>query len=186
MKSILTTTVRPFTHVALLVLALSLMLQGQSNTGSMTGVITDPVGAVVPNASILLVSDETGQEFRATTTESGRYTFPSLAVGSYTATVEATGFKTLVQSNNQIQIASRASLNLTLQIGPSSQSVQVTSEATLLSGATSDVGTNFQPKFMKDAPLFVSGGFRSPENFITYVPGVNNGAQDSSINGGSR
>src|SRR6185369_6968664 len=93
---------------------------------------------------------------------------------------------TLVQSNNQISVASRASLNLALQIGPSSQSVQVTSEAPLLAGATSDIGTNFQPKFMKDAPLFVSGGFRSPENFITYVPGVNNGAQDSSINGGSR
>jgi hypothetical protein len=140
----------------------------------------------VPNASVLLVSDGTGQDFRATTTPSGQYTFPSLPVGSYTITVEAAGFKKLVQSNNQIAIATRGSLNLTLQIGESSQSVQVTTEAPLLSGASSDIGTNFQPKFMKDAPLFVSGGFRNPENFISYVPGVNNGAQDSSINGGAR
>jgi hypothetical protein len=51
---------------------------------------------------------------------------------------------------------------------------------------TSDLGTNFQPKFMKDAPLFVGGGFRNPENFISFMPGVNNGQQDTSIDGGPR
>ena len=55
-----------------------------------------------------------------------------------------------------------------------------------LQTAIGDTGTSFQPKFMKDAPLFVSGGFRNPERFIAYMPGVNNGPQDSSINGGSR
>ena len=55
-----------------------------------------------------------------------------------------------------------------------------------LQTATGDTGTSFQPKFMKDALLFVSGGFHNPESFIADMPGINNGPQDSSINGGSR
>ena len=186
MKFRLNAALRFSARSTLLLLSLVLTMQAQTNTGSMSGTILDPNGAVIADASVLAVGDNTGQEFRATTTASGRYTFPSLPVGPYTVTVEHPGFRKLVQSGNQILVASRVSLDLKLQIGESSQSVQVTTDAPLLSAASSDLGTNFQPKFMKDAPLFVSGGFRSPENFISYLPGVNNGAQDSSINGGSR
>lgn len=172
--------------MAVCVAACAPLLFAQSNTGSMSGSVTDPNGAAVAGANVLLKSDTTGQDYRTIATETGSYTFPSLPVGPYTISIEHAGFKKLTQTGVQILIATRASLNLQLQIGDVSQSVDVSADAPLLSAASSDLGTNFQPKLMKDAPLFVSGGFRSPENFISFMPGVNNGTQDSSINGGSR
>ncbi len=141
---------------------------------------------MVAGATVVAQNDATGVSTTATTTPEGFYSFPSLPVGSYTVQVEHPGFKMLRQSGIVIAIATRASLDLALSVGEATQTVQVLGEPPLMATETSDTGTVFQPKFMKDAPLFVSGGFRNPENFISYVPGVNNGQQDSSINGGAR
>ena len=76
-------------------------------------------------------------------------------------------------------------LDMQLEVGDVQQSIDVTGSAPLLNTTTTEVGSSFTPKFMKDLPLF-SGGIRNPEAFVTYMPGVNNGSGDSSINGGSR
>jgi hypothetical protein len=121
-----------------------------------------------------------------TTNEEGVFQMPSLPVGSYTLEVSSRGFQTTRQTGIVIAVATRSSISLSLAVGDTGQTVHVVGDAPLLMTETSDTGTVFQPKFMRDAPLFVSGGFRNPENFISYVPGVNNGQQDTSINGGSR
>jgi len=162
------------------------VLMAQTGVGSLAGVVVDSVGAVVPGAAVTIRHDATGREIRTVSSDAGVYAFPTLDVGSYTVTAEAKGFKKLVRPGIVIQTASRASLELRLEVGEVTQSVEVTAEAPLLAADTSDVGTNFQQKFMKDAPLFVSSGFRNPENFISFMPGVNNGQQDTSIDGGPR
>jgi hypothetical protein len=63
------------------------------STGSLSGTIVDPKGAVVAGASVKVVSKATGQEFSAQTSDDGTFTVPSLTAGIYTATVTASGFK---------------------------------------------------------------------------------------------
>lgn len=173
-------------RVAALLVFAGASLLSQTGAGSLGGQLLDPAGAVVPAALITIRNDDTGRELKTVSSDAGVYTFPTLDVGPYSLTVEAVGFKKVSRSGIVIQAANRSSLELRLEVGDVKQEVEVTAEAPLLATGTSDLGTNFQSKFMKDAPLFVGGGFRNPENFISFMPGVNNGQQDTSINGGPR
>jgi hypothetical protein len=175
---------RAVSSVSLLLL-LAIPAFAQSSTGSLTGTVTDPNGQAVADARVVAKHVSTGRELEAVTSSAGLYTFPSLEVGSYTLAVTANGFKQLTHTGTVIAIATKAVVDLTLEVGEVSQSVTVTAEAPLLATATSDIGTNFQPTLYKNAPIFV-GGLRNPESFISYMPGVNNGSGDSSINGGNR
>ena len=170
----------------LIMLACVSLLYSQADTGSLSGHLSDPSGASVAGARVTLTNDATGIAFPTTTNQSGFYEYASVPVGSYTIEVQQQGFKRLRQSGITMAIATRRTLDLPLDLGDSKQTVEVTSQAPLMDKETSDIGTSFQPKFMQDAPLFVNGGFRNPENFISYVPGVNGGQQETSINGGAR
>ena len=170
----------------LCLLALLCVCFAQSDTGSLSGRVTDPSESAVADAKVTLTNDATRVAFQTVTNAEGYFEYPSLQIGSYSIQAEHAGFKIIRQSGINIAVATRFSLNLPLPIGEITQTVQVSSEAPILQAETSDTGTVFQPKFMKDAPLFVTGGFRNPENFINYVPGVNGGQQDTSINGGPR
>ena len=134
----------------------------------------------------MLTNDGTGQSRPTTANAAGYYEYASVPVGQYTLEVEQAGFKRIRRTGITVSIARRATLDITLELGDSKQTVDVSAQAPLVDKETSDLGTNFQPKFMKDAPLFVTGGFRNPENFVSYVPGVNGGQQETSINGGAR
>lgn len=160
------------------------MLFAQSNTGSLSGDINDPGGARIAGARVQAKQGETGLVFDTVSTDAGAYLFASLPVGSYTLTVEHAGFKKLTVSGIVIAIANRSSLNLNLEVGDITQSVDVTGATPLLATENSEVGTSFQPKLMQDGPLFVSGSLRNPQNFVAYMPGVNGGVAGS-IGGGS-
>ena len=172
-------------YVAIAGLLFSAVALAQGNSGSLAGQVTDATGAVIPNVKVTASSSATGAKQEVMSNAEGFYTIPSLAVGQYTVTAEKDGFKT-VQADATIAVASRVTLDLAMSVGDITQKVEVTSQAPLLSAESSDTGTNFQPKFMKDAPLFVSGGFRNPEQFVAYMPGVTGGQQETSINGGVR
>src|SRR5262245_66619180 len=68
-------------------------------TSSLSGTVTDPDGAVVSGATVVVKNDDTGAEFRATTSSNGTYTVPSLGTGTYTVTVTATGFKQVTEQS---------------------------------------------------------------------------------------
>lgn len=171
-------------------LALFLMLAGvpcfsQGNTGSIAGTVLDPQGAVVPGAEIQAKNEQNGALFKTISSDAGMYVFPNLPVGNYTVTTELTGFKKLIHNGIDVRVAKREALDLKLEIGTVDQTVEVTGEAPVLASTTSDIAQNFTPTFMNNLPLF-SGGIRNPEAFINFMPGVNGGSGDSSINGGSR
>src|SRR5579859_2298165 len=76
-----------------LVLCCAATLMAQTNAGSITGMVTDPQGAVVSGASVSLVSETTGSERALTTDERGTFTFNAVPSGTYRLTVENSGFK---------------------------------------------------------------------------------------------
>ena len=156
-------------------------LSAQLNTGSMSGVITDPNSALIPSAKVVALHEPTRQEFETVTSAAGLYVFPSLPVGPYTLRVEQPGFKRVNRSNIEIRVAQRQVLDLQLEVGDVQQTVDVTAEAPLLETTTSERGQNFSKKFMDTLPLF-TGGIRNPEAFVTYMPGVNS-YRETSING---
>ena len=148
----------------------------QTATGSLAGTITDPNGASVPGAKVVATSTITGARLEATSTDAGLYVFPTLPVSVYNVTVEKTGFKKLNRQNIEIRIAQRVDMNLSLEVGDVQQTVEVSAEAPLLETSTSEKGVSFSPKFMSDLPLF-TGGIRNPRTFVSYMPGVNAGAE---------
>ncbi|MEX2262303.1 MAG: TonB-dependent receptor [Bryobacteraceae bacterium] len=159
---------------------LSLAL-AQFNTGSVSGTITDPNGAVVPAARIEAHDDKTGVRLETVSTDAGLYVFPSLQVGNYNLAVEKAGFKKLNRSGIDVRVGQRLTLDLQLEVGDVQQTVEVTGVAPVLEASTSERGQSFAPKFMETLPLF-TGGIRNPEAFVAYMPGVNSN-REQSING---
>src|SRR5437879_11092775 len=84
----------------------------QSDTGSLSGVITDPNGAVIPAAKLKIKHDQNGRELDTVTSDAGLYIFPNLTAGPYSLTVEQAGFKRLNRSGIVIALASRLVLDL--------------------------------------------------------------------------
>lgn len=109
----------------LLFFYLSLAVQGsaQVNTASLTGLVTDPTGASVSNASVTVKNKATTVESSATTDASGYYTFASLPVGAYTLQVELQGFKKAVQENINLEVGQKARIDLSLEVGAVTESV---------------------------------------------------------------
>src|SRR5689334_6974988 len=103
----------------------------QSNQGTITGTISDPAGAVVPNAQIEVRNTETGLVYRGGTSATGNYVIP-VPAGTYEVTVNASGFKKFVQQNVQVISATDTRKDIPLEIGAASEAVTVTDTAPLL------------------------------------------------------
>src|SRR5579871_439422 len=114
------------------------LLFGQAGTGTITGTITDPAGASVPSVPVSVVNSDTNVAYPTQTTDTGAYTVTQLPPGQYSVTVTATGFKKLVRAGITVDAGQVLPLNLTLEVGASSESVTVTAEATLLKADSGD------------------------------------------------
>ncbi len=155
---------------------------GQVATGSLSGTITDANGAAVPGAKLTATSKDTGSKLETVSSEAGLYVFPAVPAAGYSLSVEKAGFKKLTRTNVEVRIAQRLDLDLKLEVGDVQQSIEVTAESPLLETSTSDKSANFSPKFMAEVPLF-TGAIRNPRSFLSYMPGVNSGAGETSISG---
>jgi hypothetical protein len=167
-----------------LVLSCGLAL-GQVATGSLSGTITDANGASVPGAKLVITSKDTGTKIEAASSDAGLYVFPAVPAGAWTLTAEKNGFKKLTRSGIEVRIAQRLDLDLKLEVGDVQQTIEVTAETPLLETSTSDKSAVFSPKFMNEVPLF-TGAIRNPRSFISYLPGVNAGAELSVSGSGGR
>lgn len=104
----------------------------QAFTANLTGLITDPAQAVVPGAAVKLANRSTQEVRQTTATAEGRYVFSQLLPGFYDLTVEAPGFKTTTTSNVTLTANQAAEVNVTLQIGQVTESVEITGTAVQL------------------------------------------------------
>src|SRR5262249_28089822 len=131
---------RRFSVAALVLSALVAAAYGQLNTATVTGTVTDPTGAPVPNVRVVVVQTETNFESSTVTNSEGLYRVPSLQPGSYRVTFEAAGFKRLVHSGLDLRVGDVAPLNVHLEIGQLTESIQVSAQGTLLQTGTSSTG----------------------------------------------
>ena len=143
---------RIFAFSLLICLALS-GLNAQVSTGSVSGSVTDPNGALVPSAKVEAKEETTGRTYETTTTDAGFYVLPSLPVGGYTVAVERTGFKKSVQSGIVVRVATRQTLDVRLEVGDIQQAVSVRAELPLLETVTPERGQSLSDGRVLAGPI---------------------------------
>src|SRR5208283_4386893 len=107
------------------VVSTSVSLAQLSTTGTITGSVTDKSGAVVPQASIAITNNDTGEKRTATSNADGTYVVPALPVGTYTVTVSKSGFQTYVEKEVVIHPTEVVALNPVLRVGEVTTTVAV-------------------------------------------------------------
>jgi len=147
-------------------------------TAQLRGTVKDASGAVVPKATVTVTNPATQVSVAETTDDVGRYIFTALKPASYSIKIEAAGFKTLVRSNVELRVSQQTDLDFTLELGEVTETVQVTSESTLLNTVSATLGTEVTNRYIVDMPLLDRGltqlTFLAPG--VTEVPGA--GADD--------
>src|ERR1700730_7785885 len=102
-------------------------VEAQASAG-ITGTVTDPSGAVVPNANVTATNVGTSASTKTVSSSAGTYSFKGLNPGEYTVTVEASGFKKAVQSNVIVEVSKTGTIDFTLTTGATNETVQVTAD----------------------------------------------------------
>src|SRR6266581_6616514 len=115
----------------------------QAVYGSILGTVTDPQGAAVVGGKVTITDQNKGTTQETTTNESGNYSVTHLIADLYSVKVEAQGFKASEQKDVTVSADTGARVDLTLQLGATSESVEVTSEAPQLKTDRADVATIF-------------------------------------------
>ena len=163
-------------------LAIATIADAQVNRATISGTVTDPLGAAIPGVTVT-ITDESGLAHTALTNGAGQYTVPSLPVGTYTAKFEIQGFKTFVRDKLTVQVAQTLRLDAELQVGQLAETVTVSGALHLIQSETPDVGTTVTRDYLMALPLSMGGG-RYPETFAYKVsPGVEGDTWTSRING---
>jgi hypothetical protein len=125
----------------------------QYESATLTGVITDSAGAVVPGAEVKATSEATNQVTSATTNSEGRYVFAILRPGSYQVSASAKGFKQAISSGLVLQVNQAGRLDLQLQVGEVSEQITVSAESTTLETETASRGAVIDHTKMVELPL---------------------------------
>ena len=124
---------------SLLLVGLSLIFSslawGQVTSGSITGVVSDPTGAVIPGAKVVITDATKGYDFPATTDAVGRYLVTNLSPSTYVVNVEARGFRSYKQEGIAVDVGSRVAVDVHLELGATAQAVEVTGAAPVLLGS---------------------------------------------------
>lgn len=140
----------------------------QVDTGTVLGVVTDATGASVANAKVVIVNQATAAPLNATTPGDGRYEFTPLAIGTYTITVEAAGFKKATIQGVHLDIQQQVRVDVVLQPGAVTENVEVTEAPELMQTQSSSVGQVIDEKTIVDLPL----NGRDYTMLVLVTPGV--------------
>src|SRR5256885_4386 len=100
-------------------------------TAQITGTISDTTGAIIPEASVSVVNEDTGIKWDAKTNQDGAYTVPLLQPGNYRITVQRPGFRAVSRTAIRLQVAQTAKVDFTLEVGAAAESIEVTESAPL-------------------------------------------------------
>jgi hypothetical protein len=165
----------PFRNAAtclLLMLTLCVLftcnMWAQGGTGELSGVVTDPSGAVVPNAQITLSNNATGDKRTTVSTGAGIYRFSALPVGTYTLEAAPTGFKSTKVTNVVVSVGTVTSRDLHLELGSTSEQVTVEAGAQLVQTTESSISQLIDRRVWEKMPLET----RSQNVFINLVAGA--------------
>jgi hypothetical protein len=152
--------------------------------GALTGSILDPSGGVIPQAEITITNLETGVNWAIKGSSAGYYRVP-VPPGKYQVEARKEGFKASLATNIVVPVAQVVTIDLTLQVGATTQEVTVTAEAPLLTPSTAEVSSSLTPDEFQMLPIALDDGGRNPQTFIfTSLPGTVGDVWSGSINGG--
>src|ERR1700759_715196 len=154
-------------QVAILLFFTCSYLQAQYENGSLVGTIHDPSGAAVSGASVTVTNNATAVTARTTTNGAGDYEIPSLRVGIYTVSASAQGFAASVANNITVSVGGRQRIDLSLRVGGTETTVEVSDVALQLETETSERGqviTNYQSEAF---PLVT----RNYSDLLGLIPG---------------
>jgi Carboxypeptidase regulatory-like domain len=126
---------------------------GQVDEGSITGTVTDPTGAVVPNADVTLLNIDQGITLRTRSDAAGGYTFAPVRIGHYSITVTSQGFAKTSHTNLTVQVAQTLQVNVTLKPGATTETVEVTEAPPLLQTEEASTGQVIGRQQVNDLPL---------------------------------
>ncbi len=125
----------------------------QSETADVLGTVHDPSGAALANAAVTLVNQDTGQNFKTQTNESGSFTFPNVKAGRYNVIAEAPGFSKEIASNIKVDVNARQRVDMTMQVGQVTDAVTVTDAASTLQTDSSEKGQVINTQQITELPL---------------------------------
>ena len=159
----------PVLIAAALSLGLAAPALAQRDMGTVLGMVTDPSGALVADAKVTITEDATKQSLSLTTDDNGNYIRPLLKPGVYTVEVEMVGFKKSAQKNVQINSGDRVQVNITLQVGEVTETIEITEAPSALQTESSELGRTLRPQQVVDLPL---GGQRKFAFLTRTAPAV--------------
>src|SRR4051794_1159012 len=151
----------------------------QRDLGTLTGTVTDPQGGAVPNAKVTIFEEATGLSYQVQSNDSGLYSRPALKPGTYSVTVEASGFQKSQQKGIIVNPGPTTAANIAMQVGSVNETVNVTAAAPLLQTESPVIGVNLNAEQLSQLPL---GGQRVFTYLARLSPGVlpaENGARDA-------
>jgi hypothetical protein len=139
----------------------SVSVYGQAVNATLLGTITDPTGSTIPDAKVTVTETNTGLTRNAQTNRAGFYTFPNLDPGKYRVEVEQTGFRKSVRDEVDVLVNSAVRIDMQLQIGSASETVNVTAETPLLQTDRADTGRKIETQQLASLPLGYNRNFQS-------------------------
>ena len=150
----------------------TLFAWGQSDRGSITGAVTDAAGSSIPGASVTATNEGTGAQNHTVTTGAGEYTIPELPAGVYSVTVESPGFTKLVHSGITVSVNLTIRVDMTLNVGAATTTVNVTSDAPLLKTENPENNITVTSTDFNSLPLNMAGVGAVPRSAILRRAGA--------------
>ena len=165
---------------AALMCAAPVFAQGGTSS-TLSGVVLDTVGGVLPGADATVKNDATGVSQSSVTNGQGAFSFPGLNVGTYTVTVSLQGFKTYIARNVVLTTGAPASVKAVLEVGGMTEQITVSSSSEIIQTQSSTVSTTLNTNQIVKLPLTS----RSAMDFVNLLPGVSTpgGNRNATING---
>jgi hypothetical protein len=161
---------RKLTFIAIAILCLAAYAPCQVSRATLTGLVTDSSGAVVPNAAITVANVDTGATVGVKSNKQGAYTVPFLQPGVYKVSAEANGFKAYMHSGLQLQVQATVTENIVLQVGSVNESVVVTTATPMIDTATADTGQSLTAEEVRDLPNNGNSPFSLLRNEYGVLP----------------
>lgn len=159
-----------FVALLLAMILLPAFASAQRLDGTLRVTVADSTGAGIPDAKVTVTNEATGVAATATASSAGTFVFPNLLVGTYTVTVEKSGFKKTVNKGVQVESNQVAEVAATLEVGDATAVVEVTAGAELVKTESSELGATFSNQIVNDLPVGTLGG--DVKEFAVFAPGT--------------
>jgi hypothetical protein len=170
--------------LAALILASPTPALGQSERGTITGVVQDTTKAVIPGATVKVINTATNATTTVVSSDSGTYSAANLLPGAYRVEASLQDFQTASVEGIRLTAGATARVDLTLNLGAVAESVSVVARSTLLQTEDAKVSTNISNELIDQLPLVVGGAMRSVFDLVSTIPEAKGSGTNVALGGG--